>query len=125
MSGPLSPSMGGSSRRVIDILLALKGGVEEDRLHLPVQCAVCISYIDAAFDEAIVGFDRQPVSRVFGNDDARRTLDSFRFCLCLESPLGALELSRVQLKMLVGPRPDQGHTLILTIVNIARMFTIW
>jgi hypothetical protein len=32
---------------------------------------------------------------VFGDDDVERTLDSFRFCLCPQRPLGALELSRV------------------------------
>jgi hypothetical protein len=46
-------------------------------------------------DEAVVGFDGQPVSQVFGDDKVERTLDSFRFCLCSQRPLGALELSRV------------------------------
>ena len=63
------------------------------------------------FDEAVIGFDRQPVSHVFGDNNVERTLDSFRFCLCPQRPLGALELSRVQLKMFVGPRLSQSHVL--------------
>jgi len=47
-------------------------------------------YTDAAFDEAVVRFNRHPVSHVFGDDDVERTLDSFRFCFCPQRPLGAL-----------------------------------
>jgi len=47
-------------------------------------------YIDAALTKAACGFDRQPVSHVFGDDDVERTLDSFRFCLCPQRPLARL-----------------------------------
>jgi hypothetical protein len=51
-----------------------------------------VSLCRRRFDKAVVGFDRQPVSRVFGDDDVERALDRFRFCLCPQSSLGALEL---------------------------------
>jgi len=63
----------------------VNGRVEKNRLHLLIQSAVYVPRIHAAFDEAVVGFNRQPVFHVFG-DGVEGTLDSFRFCHCPQRP---------------------------------------
>ena len=52
----------------------VNGRVEEDRQHPLVHCAVCVPNSDPAFAEAVVGFNRQPVSHAFADDGVERRL---------------------------------------------------
>ncbi len=76
--------------------------IEEDRAHLLCQLAVDVPDFDSAPQEPFVSLASQAVPFVFGNGNVKRPFDGLRFSARFQEPLCALDLGRVQPKVLMG-----------------------
>ena len=79
----------------------INGGVEKDRSHLLGQLAIHILDPDAAFYKPLVGIDGQLIAFVFGDHGIKGTFDRLGLRLGPQNFLGATNLYRIELEMLV------------------------